>query len=201
MNGPILGAGAEAGIIVAVLLLAIALGSWLRRRASRAHSWIAEYAERERVMVELRRRLAALPDPRARTDGRTPGRLMPNRFHEAAWIIGPPENLDIAPDVWIGAFCVIDALHDRLSIGAGSVIASGAHVYTHSSVKRTCGTGPLEHAPTRIGANVSICAGAIVLMGATVGDLAVIGAGAIVLGHAVVPPGATVKGVWPRREG
>lgn len=135
-----------------------------------------------------------------RRDGREPGRLPPNRFHEAAWIVGPPENLDIADDTWIGAFCVIDGKHNRLMIGPGSVVACGAQVYTHSTVKRTRSGGaePLEHAPTRIGARVSICAGAIVLMGCEIGDGAVVGAGAVVREGTRVPAGETWVGIPAR---
>lgn len=132
-----------------------------------------------------------------RADGRHPGRLPANRFHEAAWIVGDRHR--IAPDVWIGAFCVIDAAHDDLTIGDGSVIAAGAQVYTHSTVRRTRGEGPLEHAPTKIGSRVSVCAGAIVLMGCEIGDGAVIGAGAVVRERTVVPAGETWAGVPARR--
>lgn len=59
-------------------------------------------------------------DGTERRDGRLPGRLAPNRFHEAAWIVGPPENLDIADD------------------------------------RRTLCGGELDHAPTRIGRQVSV---------------------------------------------
>lgn len=134
-----------------------------------------------------------------RRDGRTPGRLPPNRFHEAAWIVGPGKNFDIADDVWIGAFCVIDGAHDKLIIGPGSVVAAGAHVYTHSTVKRTRGDGKLEHAPTMIGARVSICANAVVLMGCRIRDGAVVGAGAVVLEGTVIPTGETWGGVPARR--
>ena len=138
-----------------------------------------------------------------RVDGRQPGRLTPNRFHEAAWIIGPEENLRIADDVWIGAFCVIDALHDRLTIGEGSVIACGAHLYTHSTVERTAtdGRAPLENAPTSIGHHVSVCAQATVLMGCTIGHHSVVAAGAVVRERTSCPPYRLLAGVPARIEG
>lgn len=138
--------------------------------------------------------------PRAatRADGRQPGTLPPNRFHAAAWIVGDRHR--IAADVWIGAFCVIDAAHDDLTIGAGSVIAAGAQLYTHSTVARTATErrAPLAHAPTVIGEHVSVCAGAIVLMGARIGHHSVVGAGSVVQQGQVVPPYSVLGGVPSR---
>lgn len=148
------------------------------------------------VLATLAATPAAGISPRA--DGRAPGRLAPNRFHEAAWVVGPPENLRVADDAWVGAFCVLDAVHDVLTIGAGSVVASGAHVYTHSTVRRTAidgrGADMIDHAPTRIGAATSVCANAVVLMGCEVGDRCVVGAGAVVLEGSIVPDDCVVAG-------
>ena len=139
-----------------------------------------------------------------RKDGREPGKLGSNRFHEAAWVVGPEEHLKIADDVWIGAFCVIDAVHDVIEIGEGSVIASGAHIYTHSTVRRTRGDAEvIDHAPVKIGHHVSICANAVVLHGVTIGDRAVVGAGAVVstgsiIGTGEVWGGVPARGISPR---
>lgn len=141
--------------------------------------------------------LASASPPPVRTDGRQPGRLPPNRFHEAAWIVGDRHR--IAPDTWIGAFCVIDAIHDDLTIGDGSVIAAGAQVYTHSTVRRTAGAGPLEHAPTWIGERVSVCAGAIVLMGCKVGHHSIVGAGVTLDQFTDLPPYSLVRESRPVR--
>ncbi len=150
------------------------------------------------AFVGGRRWLRAIKGGAARTDGRTPGKLAPNRFHEAAWIVG--DKHEIADDVWIGAFCVIDAAHDRLVLAPGVVVASGAHIYTHSSVARTatCGAAPIEHAPTHVGPHASICANATVLMGCDVQERAVVAAGAVVPEHTVVPRDCVVAGVPAR---
>jgi len=135
-----------------------------------------------------------------RRDGRVPGKLAPNRFHEAAWVVG--DKHDIADDVWVGAFCVLDAMHDVLTIGEGSVIAAGAHVYTHSSVWRTRGEpASIDHAPTHIGARVSVCANATVLMGCCIGDGAVVAAGAVVVEGTRIGAGETWAGVPAGRVG
>ena len=136
-----------------------------------------------------------------RADGRTPGRLTPNRFHDAAWVVG--ENLNIADYVWIGAFCVIDGLHDTLTIGPGAIIASGAHLYTHSTVLRfgSEGKAPTEHLPTVIGEHVSVCANAVVLMGCAIGHHSVIGAGAVVPQRTICDPYAVLVGVPAKTRG
>ena len=89
---------------------------------------------------------------------------------------------------------------NRLTIGAGCDISSGAQIYTHSSAKR-CVSGRrfdvVERAPVVIGDRVFIGAGAVILMGVTIGDDAVIGAGSVVTRD--VPARAIVAGV-PARE-
>lgn len=110
---------------------------------------------------------------------RTPGRLPENPYHEHCWIVGEPV---IGEGTWIGAFTVIDG-SGGLTIGSGCDIASGAHVYTHSTVRR-CVSGrawnEIERAPVTIGDRVFIGANAVVMMGVTIGDEAVVGAGAVV---------------------
>jgi len=100
-------------------------------------------------------------------------------YHETAWIIGEPE---IGEGTWIGAFTIIDG-SGGLKIGAGCDIASGAHIYTHSSAKRCVSGRSYEHvdrAPVTIGDRVYIGANAVISMGVTIGDETVIAAGAIV---------------------
>jgi acetyltransferase-like isoleucine patch superfamily enzyme len=87
-----------------------------------------------------------------------------------------------------------------LEIGDGSVISCGAHVYTHSTVRRTRDpSAPLEHAPVKIGRRVTVGANAVVLMGCEIGDGAVVGAGAVVKEHTKIGSGETWIGVPARR--
>jgi acetyltransferase-like isoleucine patch superfamily enzyme len=110
---------------------------------------------------------------------RVPGSIPANPFHEQAWIIGQPS---IGEGTWIGAFTVIDG-SGGLSIGVGCDIASGVHIYTHSSALR-CVSGrdypDVDRAPVSIGDRVFIGANAVINMGVKIGDEAIIGAGAIV---------------------
>lgn len=105
--------------------------------------------------------------------------LPANPYNPHAWLIGDP---DIGTGTWIGAFTVIDG-SGGLVIGAGCDISSGVHIYTHSSVRR-CVSGrrfaEVERRATRIGDRVFIGANAVVNMGVTIGDEAVVAAGAVV---------------------
>ncbi|WP_441728144.1 DapH/DapD/GlmU-related protein [Glaciibacter sp. 2TAF33] len=73
-----------------------------------------------------------------------------------------------------------------LRIGAGCDIASGVHIYTHSSARR-CISGreypTVDQAAVSIGDRVFIGANAVVNMGVTIGDEAIVGAGSVVTHH------------------
>lgn len=119
-----------------------------------------------------------------------------NRFNPHAWIVGDP---DIAEKVWIGAFCVVDG-SGGLEIGTGCDIASGAHIYTHSTVERcvTEGAVPTKRSPTRLGDHVHVGANAVILMGVDIGDHSIVGAGAVVREGTVAPPYSLLVGVPAR---
>lgn len=124
-----------------------------------------------------------------------PGELPPNPYNTHAWISGDPI---IGPGTWIGAFTVIDG-SGGLTIGAGCDISCGVHIYTHSTARR-CVSGrrynTIDRAPVRIGDRVFIGANATILMGVTIGDEAVVAAGAVVTRD--VPARTVVAGVPAR---
>lgn len=126
----------------------------------------------------------------------TPDLLPPNPYHPLAWIVGEPR---IGSDVWIGAFTVIDG-SGGLVIGDGCDISAGAQIYTHSTVARCLSdrAREIERSATAIGRNVHIGANATVLMGSTIGDFSVVGAGAVVLQGTVAPPHSLLVGVPAR---
>lgn len=105
--------------------------------------------------------------------------LPENGYHPLAWIVGEPA---IGEGTWIGAFTVIDG-SGGLTIGSGCDVASGAHIYTHSSALR-CVSGrkypEVDRAPVTIGDRVFIGANSVIQMGITIGDEAIIAAGAVV---------------------
>lgn len=123
--------------------------------------------------------------------------LPENPYNPHAWVVGEPS---VGKGSWIGAFTVIDG-SGGLVIGENCDISAGAQIYTHSTVNRclnkTSDTEPLdiERAPTSIGSNVHIGAGAIILMGCNIGNQCVIAAGAVVPQFTHVPERSIVAGI------
>ena len=124
--------------------------------------------------------------------------LPPNPYNPLAWIIAEPE---IGEGTWIGAFTLIDG-SGGLRIGRGCDISCGAQIYTHSSAKRCVSArayDQVDRRPTVIGDRVFVGANAVVQMGVSIGDAAVIAAGAVVTRD--VAPATIVAGVPARIVG
>lgn len=123
-----------------------------------------------------------------------------NPYNPHAWIIGKPK---IGKGTWIGAFCLIDG-QGGLQIGKGCDISCGAHILTHSSLRR-CVSGRkypvVDRSPTKIGDYVFIGENATVLKGVEIGHHSVIGAGAVVKEDTEIPPYSLVVGVPARIVG
>ena len=123
--------------------------------------------------------------------------LPENPYNPHAWVVGEPS---VGKGSWIGAFTVIDG-SGGLTIGDNCDISAGAQIYTHSTVRRCLNKGDgneaedIERAEVKIGSNVHIGAGAIILMGCEIGDHCVIAAGAVVSQFTKVPPKSVVVGI------
>lgn len=106
-------------------------------------------------------------------------------------------NLTLGDRVYLNAGCtVLDSAPVR--IGAGSMLGPGVHIYCadhhRDAEKRRAG---IERAlPVTVGADVWIGGGAILLPGVTVGDGAIIAAGAVVSRD--VAEGSRVAGIPAR---
>ena len=121
-----------------------------------------------------------------------------NPYNQHAWIVG---SLEIGEGTWIGAFTVIDG-SGGLTIGRGCDISSGVHIYTHSTVRRCVSIreyNDVDQMPTRLGDAVFVGANATIMMGTSIGDQAVVAAGALVTGD--VDARTIVAGVPARRIG
>lgn len=114
-------------------------------------------------------------------------------------VIRPPFYCDYGYNISLGAGCFLNfncvvldvceiVIGEKTQIGPAVQLIAADH--PREEAMRDAG---LEFAkPVRIGRNVWIGAGAIVLPGVTIGDGAIIGAGSIVTRG--VPPGATAAG-------
>jgi acetyltransferase-like isoleucine patch superfamily enzyme len=116
-----------------------------------------------------------------------------NPYNPHAWIINNPK---IGKNCWIGPFTVIDGSGD-LEIGEGTTISSGVHIYTHSAVNRNISNRvypEIDKKPVKIGKFCHIGPNSTVLMGVTIGNNVVVGAGAVVLENTVIPDHAVAVG-------
>ena len=84
----------------------------------------------------------------------------------SAVILGDP---DIGEGTWIGHFTVLDGSHG-LTIGKNCSIASGVHIYTHSTHKLVTEDGEYQKAPVTIGDNVAVGANSVVHHGCVIED-------------------------------
>jgi maltose O-acetyltransferase len=147
------------------------------------HRWLARYnaaldmapSDRRKLLVE---RFAAVGD----------GAIIRPPFHCDYGF-----NIRLGAGVFLNFNCVIldvveVAIGDRTQIGPGVQIVAADH--PRGAAERASG---LEFGrPVRIGCNVWIGAGAIILPGVSIGDDALIGAGSVVTRN--VPAGATAFG-------
>ncbi|WP_407180118.1 acyltransferase [Bradyrhizobium sp. STM 3562] len=103
-------------------------------------------------------------------------------------------DVRVGRNTWIGPGCILDGSGGVLEIGEWCSISAGAQIYTHHTVQRSISLGekPIDCAPTRIGNGVYIGPNAVIQMGVTVGDRAIIGANSFV--NRDVPPGARAFG-------
>jgi len=105
-------------------------------------------------------------------------------------VIWAPWNLECGDDV-----CIADAAEVYnpvlISLGARAVISQGAYLCA-ASHDYTSDAFPLTTGPVTIAAGAWVAARAIVLMGVTVGEGSVIGAGSVVTKD--VPPGTVCAG-------
>lgn len=107
----------------------------------------------------------------------------------------------IGQRTYINRFTMIDA-SERIEIGADCMIGPHCYITDHdhgTAAGKTVGSQPLHAKPVRIGHDVWLGAGIIILKGVQIGDHAIVGAGAVVTRD--VPAGATVAGVPARMIG
>jgi len=108
-------------------------------------------------------------------------------------------NVQIGTDVILGSRVTINAYLD-VSIGDATLIADDVYLidfdHTISGTDRPIKDQGITKAPVRVGSDCWLATKVVVLKGVTIGDGAVVGAGAVVTRD--VPPNAIVAGVPAR---
>jgi acetyltransferase-like isoleucine patch superfamily enzyme len=122
-----------------------------------------------------------------------------NSYNRLAWIRGlEKEHVTIGEGCWIGPFCVIDGEYNKVTLGKGVNVSSGAQILTHDTAWRCVSQAQynvIDHAPTEIGDFTYIGTNAVILKGAKVGKHCIIAAGAVVKENMVIPDYSMVAGV------
>ena len=134
------------------------------------------YRERRQDVRKLYQRTTSFGDyftdrwERARFEGFGEG----TSVYDNVLIIG---DVRVGRDCWIGPNVVLDG-SGGLEIGDHCSISAGAQIYSHHTVEwaRTRGEAEIERKPTKIGSGVYIGPNAVVQMGVSIGDGAVVGA-------------------------
>ena len=115
-------------------------------------------------------------------------------IYDTSYVFG---DVKVGHHTWIGPFTMLDG-SGGLMIGSYCSISTGVQIYTHETLEwaLTGGKAPYTKAPVSIGSNCYIGSQAIIRMGVTIGDRAVVGAGAFVNGD--VAANSIVVGVPAR---
>src|SRR5262249_21134389 len=111
---------------------------------------------------------------------------------------GPDGRVRIGDRTHLDQFCVLSGL-GGIEIGAGCAISSGCTLYSQSNAfdpDEPIVDQPIRTGRVTVGDDVLLGARVTILPGVTVGDHAVVGAGAVV--REDVPPWAIVAGVPAR---
>lgn len=120
---------------------------------------------------------------------------IPITFHNISEIKGSHySNLVIGKNCYVGKEVFFD-LADKIILEEGVTISMRVTLVTHTHAGKSSLTNdklPPSYAPIRLCNNCYIGASAIILPGITIGERAIVGAGAVVTKN--VPEGATVVG-------
>jgi len=114
-----------------------------------------------------------------------------NRFHPLVWILGSPE---IADDVYIGAFSVVNATGSTITIGKSCDIAPFVAINVADSHRRCLELADeIDRRPIVLEERVFVGSHSVIKGGATIGHHSVVAAGTVVDGVAI-PPFSLVAG-------
>jgi carbonic anhydrase/acetyltransferase-like protein (isoleucine patch superfamily) len=132
------------------------------------------------------------PDPRGIEAASWRARLLGRLRGERSLAAMRKRGLRADPPIRVGLRSFIDANYAwAIEIGSQTIISNDVRIVAHdAAIKRL--TGYTEVRPVTIGKRCYLGAGTLVLPGATIGDDAIIGAGAVVRGE--IPAGSVAVG-------
>ena len=79
-------------------------------------------------------------------------------------------DVDVGEGTWIGYWTVLEGKNAKLTIGKNCSIASGVHIYTHSTHEQTTEGKPKKVGAVTIGDNVAIGANSVIFYDVTIGS-------------------------------
>jgi len=129
-------------------------------------------------------------------DGKRPEISKKAYVNDHAIILG---DVRIEDDVYVGPGAILRADYGRLEIGQGTAVEEGVliHVYPEAvcriGERVTLGHGAIVHA-SRIGDLAVIGMGAVVSIDSTIGEKTIVAEGAVVRMKQTIPPGVVVAG-------
>ena len=155
----------------------------LQDEAAAAQAWMARY----NASLGLR------PDDRRQLLREGLGEVGENVNVRPPFYVDYGHNIRLGDGVFLNFGCIVLDVTEVI-IGAGTQVGPGVQILTadHPRDPEQRRAGVEFGRSIRIGANVWIGGGALILPGVSIGDDAIIGAGAVVTRD--VPPGATAAG-------
>jgi carbonic anhydrase/acetyltransferase-like protein (isoleucine patch superfamily) len=129
-------------------------------------------------------------------DGREPHISRKAYVSEQAIILG---DVKIEDDCYVGPGAILRADYGRIEIGVGTAVEEGVliHVYPEDTcrigTRVTFGHGAIIHA-SQIGDLAVIGMGAVVSIGTSIGERSIVAEGTVVRMKQVIPPGVVVAG-------
>jgi acetyltransferase-like isoleucine patch superfamily enzyme len=120
--------------------------------------------------------------------------------------VNNPQNMFFEGHNFVWNYCILDAVSDKIYIGANTQIGAYVEIFTHNThisvrlAKEQSKKGlGYQYGPVKIGRNCFISSGAKILHGVTIGDNVIVGVNSVV--NRVIPDFSIVAGVPAKKIG
>ena len=95
-------------------------------------------------------------------------------------------DVDVGEGSWIGYWTVLEGKNAKLTIGKNCSIASGVHIYTHSTHELVTEGGSKKTGAVTIGDNVAIGANSVIMYDVEIGNNVCIPALSLIKPHSKI---------------